>query len=168
MATAATALEFTEVPVAPALAVQLCGHCATDPASIAQAMGTAFETLRSFVACHGLTRNGHPRAIYTAYDAAGVSFTVAFPVDAGPREPVEQSAVFAGTLPAVKAYRFTHHGPYTNLAQTYGQITALLKDRGLLKSDADWARYLPMWEEYRNEPETTPPADLLTYIYLPA
>jgi len=36
-----------------------------------------------------------------------------------------------------------------------------------MQSEADWARYTPMWEEYRNDPETTPEAELLTYIYLP-
>jgi hypothetical protein len=26
---------------------------------------------------------------------------------------------------------------------------------------------MPMWEEYPNDPHTTPEADLLTYIFLP-
>ena len=51
--------------------------------------------------------------------------------------------------------------------KTYGRITEFLKEKGLLKSEADWARYMPMWEEYRNDPTTTPEAELVTYIYLP-
>ena len=164
---AATDLEFAEELVASTLAAQLCGHCATDPASIAGAMRDAFETLMSFVTCHGLAIAGRPRAIYTAYDAAGVSFTVAMPVAAGPREPVEQSPVFVERLPAVTAYRFTHHGSYSGMAQTYSQVTAFLKKKGTLRSDADWARHMPMWEEYQNDPAETPQADLVTYIYLP-
>ena len=164
----ATDLEFAEELVAPTLAVQLRGHCATDPASIGNAMRDAFETLMNFVTGHGLAITGRPRAIYTAYDAAGVSFTVAMPVATGPSDPVEQSAVFVESLPAVNAYRFTHHGPYSNMAQTYSQITAFLKKKGTLRSDADWARHMPMWEEYQNDPARTPAAELVTYIYLPA
>ncbi len=164
----AIGLEFAEVRVAPALALQISGHCAGDPASLGQAMRDAFEALMSFVTCHGLIINGDPRAIYTAYDAAGVRFIAALPVAAGPREPVEQSPVIVEMLPEMQAYRFTHHGPYSQMAQTYGQITTFLKDKGLLQSDADWERFLPMWEEYRNDPNTTPPADLLTYIYVRA
>ena len=55
-----------------------------------------------------------------------------------------------------------------SLAATYGQITEFLKAKGLMQSEADWARYMPMWEEYLNDPQTTPGAELMTYIYLPA
>ena len=68
--------------------------------------------------------------------------------------------------PTAKAYRFTHRGPYPDLAQTYRRITAFMKEKGWMESEADWSRYMPMWEEYLNDPETTPPAELLTYIYL--
>ena len=37
-----------------------------------------------------------------------------------------------------------------------------------MRSEADWAKYMPMWEEYMNDPERTPAAELLTHIYLPA
>ena len=43
----------------------------------------------------------------------------------------------------------------------------LPKAKGPLQCEADWARYMPMWEEYLNDPQTTPEAELLTYIYLP-
>ena len=51
--------------------------------------------------------------------------------------------------------------------RTYNRITALLKEKGLMESEADGSRYMPMWEEYINDPGTTPAADLVTYIYLP-
>jgi hypothetical protein len=37
-----------------------------------------------------------------------------------------------------------------------------------MQSEADGACYMPMWEEYLNDPDTTPQADPLTYIYLPS
>jgi effector-binding domain-containing protein len=51
--------------------------------------------------------------------------------------------------------------------QTYGRISAFMKEKGCMQSEADWARYMPMWEEYLNDPATTPPTELMTYIYLP-
>lgn len=164
----ALALEFAEVQIASTLAAQLSGHSATDPASIGQALREAFESLMSYVSCHHLGITGHPRAIYTAHDSSGLSFRAAIPVTAGLPEPGEQSPISVGALPAGKAYRFTHHGPYAKMAHTYGQISQFLKEQGLMNSEADWARFRPMWEEYRNDPANTPPADLLTYIYLPA
>jgi effector-binding domain-containing protein len=42
-----------------------------------------------------------------------------------------------------------------------------MQTQGLLKTEADWARFMPMWEEYLNDPETVPEAELVTYIYVP-
>jgi len=164
---AATELEFAEVQVAPALSVQLSVESAPDPASIAPAMHQAFESVMSFVTRHGLALNGQPRTIYTKYGAGTLSFLVALPVAATPSVP-DEPPIRVDTLPGARAYRFTHHGPYQNLPLTYRQITAFLMEKGLLKSEADWARYMPMWEEYLNDPEKTPAAELRAFIYLPA
>ena len=71
------------------------------------------------------------------------------------------------TIPAKRALRFTHRGPYRDLMGTYNRITEFMQAKGMLASEADWARYMPMWEEYLNDPQVTPEADLLTYIYVP-
>ena len=160
----ATELEFCEVEVRSVLAAQVSSRSAPDPASIKPAMEKAFQTLADFLARHGIPMAGQPRAIYTSYGPDGVSFTVAVPVAAAPGD---NPAVTIATLAGGPAFRFTHHGPYQMLARTYGHITEFLKAQGWISSEADWARYMPMWEEYLNPPETTPEADLLTYIYLP-
>ncbi len=164
----ATDIEFAEVEVAPALAVQVRGECAPDPPSIKAAMNSGFAAVMEYIGRHQLTPNGQPRAIYTAYGPKGVSFVLAMPVAAAPGNAGDDATATVETLAGIKTYRFTHHGPYENLAQTYGQITAFLKSKGWIQTEADWARYMPMWEEYMNPPETTPPEQLLTYIYLPA
>ena len=161
-------LEFAEVEAPPVLAVQVPGQSAPDPASISAAIGAAFGTLIGFMSRQALPPGAPPRVIYTAYGPEGVSFTVAMPLAAAPPAPVDAPPVTVGTIPGGKAYRFSHRGPYRNLMQTYGGITALLKAKGWMQNEADWARYMPMWEEYRNDPEKTPEAELLTYIYLPA
>jgi len=164
----ATDLAFAEVQVAPALAVQRNGHSAMDPASIKAAITEAFEAAMKFVKDNHLIMNGQPRVVYTAYDAGGMSFTAAIPVSGQAAVTVDEPPVFVATLPGGKAYRFIHHGPYEELGKTYNEITAFLKEKGWIETEADWAKYMPMWEEYMNDPETTPPADLMTHIYLPA
>lgn len=47
-----------------------------------------------------------------------------------------------------------------------GRITEFLKEKGLLETEVDWAKFMPMWEKYLNDPHTTPEAELLTHIYL--
>lgn len=162
-----TDLEFAEVHVPPVLVVEITSHCAPDPASISAATRQAFGSLMSFVTRHGLAINGQPRTIYTGVDAGGMSFICALPVASGPAT-LDDPSIRLDTLEEANAYRFTHHGPYPDLGKTYNQITAFMKEKGLMKSEADWARYMPMWEQYVNNPETTPASELVTHIYLPA
>ncbi|MCU0915783.1 MAG: GyrI-like domain-containing protein [Planctomycetes bacterium] len=161
------ALEFAEVEVPPVLAAQIPGTCGPDPAAIGRAMRTTFEQLGAFLPQHALVPSGPPRSIYTSYDPDGVKFVVAMPVAAPAPIPIEGGAGSVEFLPGAKTLRFTHRGPYPNLMMTYGRITEFLKSKGLMKTEADWARYMPMWEEYLNDPHTTPEAELVTYIYLP-
>jgi effector-binding domain-containing protein len=162
----ATEIEFAEVDVSPTLAVQVHGQSGSAPASIGAAIQTAFGTLDSLRSRHALTAAGPQRVIYNSYGAQGVSFTLAMPVAAAP-VAVDDPALELGTQPAVHAYRFTHHGPYRDVSRTYAEITGFMKSSGLMRSDADWARYMPMWEEYQNDPKTTAETELVTYIYLP-
>lgn len=161
-------LEFTEVDVPPILAAQVRRESGVEPASIASAMGPAFGALMGFVGQHGLTMAGPPRAIYMAADGQRMQFIVAAPIAAPPAGPCAGDDAFVGSIPGGKALRFTHRGAYRDLMRTYGRITEFMQARGLMASEADWARYMPMWEEYVNDPDTTPEAELLTYIYLPA
>jgi effector-binding domain-containing protein len=89
------------------------------------------------------------------------------PVSADVSRDVGEGPVTVGEVPGGKALRFTHRGPYPKLMQTYEQITAWMKTEGMLGTDADWAKYMPMWEEYLNDPESTPEDDLITHIYVP-
>lgn len=161
------ALEFTEVEVPSVPAAQMPGECGPSPAVISSAMRTTFERLMGFLRQYQLTPAGPPRAIYTAHGPQGVRFTVAMPIAKPPTTPRTIGPGFIKPLPTARAMRFAHHGPYADLMKTYGRITEFLKARDLMQTDADWANFMPMWEEYRNDPQTTPEADLLTYIYLP-
>ena len=161
------ALDFTEVDVPDVLALQIDGQCPCDPAAIGAAMGPLFGRLMPTMQQHGLTPMGPPQSIYTAYGPDGIRFTVAMPVVSPPSQPIAEDAGRVGTVKGGKAMRFTHRGPYAGLMGTYGRIIEFLKARDLMQTEDDWMRYMPMWEEYLNDPQTTPETDLLTYIYLP-
>jgi hypothetical protein len=160
-------LEFAEVEVPSVLAAQMPGVSGAGPAAIAGAMRSAFNELMGFVRQHKLTPAGPPRAIYTAYGPQGVRFIVAMPIVKPQAMPRTIGPGFIKPLAGAKAMRFTHRGPYAELVKTYGRITEFLKTRGQIKTEVDWGRYMPMWEEYLNDPHTTRPEDLRTYIYLP-
>jgi effector-binding domain-containing protein len=155
-----------EVEVDPVLAVQLAVTCATDPASIAAAMEKSFGVLGQFMGRNRITPAGPPRAIYTQW-GANTAFTLAFPIAAAPQQTEPVNDVTIGTLAGGRALRFVHQGPYDTLRHTYGQIDAWLRERGAIKTDADWSRYNGMWEEYLNEPGKVPDSELVTRIYLP-
>ena len=163
---AVSELESMEVEVAPALAVQLAVTCPTDHAAIAAAMMTSFATLGEFRARNKLEPAGPPRAIYTNWGTT-TSFTLAFPIVAAP--PLTESArdIVIGTLAGGRALRFPHRGTYDTIRTTYGRIDEWLRERGVIKTDADWARYSGMWEEYVGEPGKVPDSELTTNIYLP-
>ena len=159
-------LEFAEVEIPSVLAAQIPAESASDPASISSAMGEAFETLMIFLKRHALVPCGPPRAIYRSYNTEGTKFVVAMPI-VTPFGSVAGGSGFVDSISGGKALRFTHHGSYQDLMKTYEQITQFLLAKGLMKSEADWTQFMPMWEEYLNDPATTPEAELLTYIYLP-
>jgi len=160
-------LEFAEVEVASTLALQVPGQCGCDPKEIGAAMHKTFAELGQLIEKHALSPAGPPRAIYTSYGAEGIQYIVAMPITAAPVDSMEDAARLIGTLPGGKMLRFTHRGPYAGLKDTYGLVTKFMKAKGLMASEADWARYMPMWEEYVNDPHTTPGAELVTHIYLP-
>ena len=161
-------LDLAEVEVAAvSVAAQVRGRSASDPASIGQAMEGTFAKLGAFMEAQAVVPAGPPRAIYMSYGPEGTEFIVALPLREAPGEPVEGGEVFIDELPGGQALRFTHRGPYAELMGTYGQITAFMQSKGLMESEADWARYTPMWEEYVTDPRTTAESELVTHIYLP-
>jgi len=160
-------LESAQVTVPPVLAAQMPGQCGCDPNAISTAMGEAFDALMTFIQRHSLVPSGPPRTIYTTYGPEGTKFVVVMPIVALPHGPLRSGPGSVDTIPGGKALRFTHRGPYRELMTTYGKITHFMLSKGLMKSEADWANYMPMWEEYLNDPDITPEADLVTHIYLP-
>lgn len=161
-----TALESMEVTVPPTLVVRLDVRTGSNPDEMAAAMGTAMRTLRAFLVRNAIATVGPVRAIYTAWGPTETRFTVAVPIGDVPVGLEESDGVTLGAIPEATALRFVHRGPYRELRDTYERIEAWLRERGGIRTAADWQRYAPMWEEYLNDPSTTPESELITRIYL--
>lgn len=160
-------IESMEVQVDPTPALQLESTSTTDAAAISAAVSAAFQTMGEFLGRHAIAPVGPPRIIYTAWNDKETRFTLAFPI-AGPLPEIDPAEVVsAATLPGTRALRFEHVGPYETLRETYGRIDAWLKEHKAIEGGSDWQRYMPMWEEYLNDPQTTPASELVTRIYLP-
>ena len=167
MASLAAVVKPEKIIVEPVMAVQIDRETGTDPSEISHAMGGAFELIDEVIEDNHLVVTGPPRAIYTAYGPNGTKFTVAMPIAAEPGVGVSSGPARVGELPGGTAMRFAHRGPYRKLMKTYEGITEWMKEKGLLKSESDWAKYMPMWEEYVEDPEHTAEDELLTFIYVP-
>ncbi len=165
--TNSTSFEGYEVNVEPVLAIQIASRSSNDPAEISKAMSAAFGTLQEFADRKGIRVAGPPRAIYTGYSPEGMDFVVAVPVATAPEASALEGPVTVGELPGGRALRFEHRGPYQALANTYNAITGWMMETGRMESEMDWDRYMPMWEEYLTDPESTPEEELLTHIFLP-
>ena len=158
-----TQLEPVEVTVPQVLLAQL-ERTTYNTADLGPDMSAAFGALYAAIGKAGITPSGPPRAIYTAWGPNEVRFIAAVPIGRAPTVVPEGITVAAS--PELVALRFVHHGSYRDLRATYGRIETWLRERGAIKTPEDWARYAPMWEEYMNDPATTPESDLLTRIYL--
>ena len=166
MTTDVTNLESMEVLVPATLLAEFHGSSAAESNAISAAVGAALRTVHTFLIVNRITAAGAPRVVYDEWSPAGVKFTAAVPVTAVPPNVVDSTDVSITATAECTALRFVHHGPYRELHQTYDRIEAWLRERGGIKSTSDWARYAPMWEEYLNDPATTPESDLITRIYL--
>ena len=166
MTTDTIPLESMEVAVPAALVAQVQATSAPEPAAISAAIGAAFRSIEDFRQRNGIAAAGPPRVIYTSWGTDGVGFTAGVPIGQVPPNVADEGEVTIQALPEATALRFVHRGPYREVRHTYERIEAWLRERGGIKTAADWARYSPMWEEYLNDPTTTPESDLVTRIYL--
>ena len=158
----------TDVTLAPTPMVQLGGLVADSPSAVGPLVPEAYAQLFAFVGKHGLTVNGPLMTIYyeTAPDGR-TRFAVAVAV-ADPKRPVpREGPIQLITRPAMRARQFLHVGPYAGLSSTYGRITDWMLEHGDMREPADWAHFMPMWEEYLDDPGMTPESELRTRIVLP-
>ena len=161
-----TNLESMEVMVPATVVAECQASSSAESEAISATVAAAFQKIQVFLNANGIAAAGPPRVTYTEWSPAAVRFTAAIPVVAAPSNVKAIGGVSVKGIAESTALRFVHRGSYRAVRDTYDRIEAWLRACGGIKTAADWARYAPMWEEYLNDPATTPESELVTRIYL--
>lgn len=107
----------------------------------------------------GLKRDGDVMVLYTSSDDAGFEFEAQIPFSGTtqdkPKDGVTLGASFSG-----KVLKFTHHGSFADMDETYESIANYLDSKNLQAQDA----YV---EKYLTDPMTASPDALDVDIFVP-
>lgn len=127
---------------------------------IGGAISKAFEELTERIARGGVRTRGAPRACYHYRDGGRIGFDLGFPIQPHDVAAAQRAGLKTGHTLSGEALVMVHHGPYEALAQAHRALEQELQARGLTGGGE-------VWEIYMNDPDDTPPAELLTEIYWP-
>jgi len=150
--------DFKLIDVAEQPYIYVDRKCAMVPAEIGKAMETAFGDIFAFMQENGIEPVEGPLSVYYSYDPETVEFRAGMFVS-GDDAKKASGAVKADVTPAGRVVSFAHIGPYSKLGESYGQLMGWLETEGLTIG-------APTWEVYMNDPDTTPPDELHTDIYV--
>ncbi|MGQ0587568.1 MAG: SRPBCC family protein [Gammaproteobacteria bacterium] len=151
-------LQFESVVSVGAPAVVLSTRSANDANAIGVALGVAYGKLSGYLSANGLKQAGPPLAAYVGESEGMLDIDAAIPVNelhGTPAPPIQAGRGFDGL--AVKA---VHRGDYSGLPAAREQVRAYLAAAGLAQGG-------PIWEQYVSDPGNTPPAELVTNIFVP-
>jgi len=105
----------------------------------------AIQHVRDELGKAGLGMAGRPLTVFVETSDENFKFDAMVPIDKAPDgTPATAADIRFGTMPAGKAYRFVHKGPYDEIDSTYETITAYLDAKDIIAKDA-------FIEEYVNE-----------------
>lgn len=133
----------------------------TAPADLdgmARAMGTAFSDILAFMHRKDIAPAGSALSVYPAFNKTPMKFRAGFFVHEGDAAKAS-GTVKSGHTPAGDVVTLTHTGPYAGLAASYKMLMEEMQHDGLSYAT-------PAWEVYLDDPDTTPPTDLRTEIFI--
>ncbi|MGH8481146.1 MAG: SRPBCC family protein [Nevskiaceae bacterium] len=131
---------------------------ADDTNAVGVALGVAWGRLSGFISAQGLAQAGPAMAIHNGEQGGALSLDAGIPVD---RTDVELAApIRAGQRYEGRVLKAVYTGDYAGLADARAKVRAYLAAAGFEPAG-------PLWEEYVSDPGATPPAELVTHIYVP-
>lgn len=160
----AARLEIVEAEVAPIDIVALEGTTSLDPGAISQALAAAYGKLGAFMQTNGLRQSAARVAITRFYDESGWGFEAAVPYTGSDEARAKAKAAGSGIKVAQtyagKVVKATHIGPYEGLPDTYRQLEDYVAANKLEPNGQSW-------EQYVTDPQSTPPEQLRTDVFMP-
>lgn len=151
-------LEFETTETTAQPLVLLAVRSANDPNAIGVALGVAYGRLSGHISAQGWSQIGPPVAIYNGEQGGTLSLDAAIPVDR--TDPPPANPIRVGSSYAGRVLKVVHTGDYAGLAAAREKVRAYLATAGLEQDG-------PLWEQYASDPGTTPPAELVTNIFVP-
>lgn len=124
---------------------------------LSEVMGQSYGEIMAFMTSNGIATAGPPYAMYHNMDMSNLDVEMGFPVTAA---KAGNGRIKAAKLPGGKAAVTMHTGPYDAIGETYNNLAAFMKEKGLTPETS-------CYEFYLNDPRETPPAELKTEIYFP-
>jgi AraC family transcriptional regulator len=124
---------------------------------IPQFVGEAYSEIWMEIKRNNWEITGPPFAYYRSWSDGEVDIDCGFPVKG---QVVGTDRIRPFTLPAVKAARALHKGPYMDLVRTYEMVERWIKAKGMEPADQ-------MWEYYLNDPTMVSQEELMTEIIWP-
>jgi effector-binding domain-containing protein len=149
-----TEIEIIEVPEQPTAAVRE----QVAIAALSDFFGRAFGLVAAELDRQGVTPAGPPFGYYHGAPGETVDVEAGIPVGVGIRPAGE---VVPSRLPACRAARAVHVGPYDTLELTYAAVREFAEAEGAELAD-------DMWESYLSDPSCEPdPAHWCTLLTRP-
>jgi len=126
-------------------------------ATVGEVMQEAFGAIMAHAGASGAQFTGPPFCLYPGEMAEEFDMVVCLPVAPGANGG---EGVALETVPGGRVATTMHHGPYTDLCETYGALQAWMAANGHTPS-------VPVREVYLSDPQTVPPEELLTEVDWP-
>lgn len=135
----------------------LCVHTRTSVQHMSEALGRAYGEIARYLGELGQNPVGPPFVAYYNMDMADLEIDIGFPVAS---EIPARGEIQSRELPAGSYATILYKGPYEGIGDGYETLTRWMEEEG---HEATGVSY----EYYLNDPETTPPQELLTEIRFP-
>lgn len=132
--------------------------CAKDEQAVAATIGAAFGQVQTFLRMNGLRQAGPPITVNVEWKDRYV-FEAGIPVDREIEAPAS-SPVRIKRTHAGKALKVVHRGPYHEMGALYDRLAAYIAAYGIERAGDPW-------DEYVNDPGSTPEPELITNVYQP-
>ena len=157
-----SAADIKLVNMQPQSIVYVSSTTTTDGRDVANAEASAYAQVKAFIASHHLKVTAAPMAVTRLWDPAHnrYEFDAAVPADWSNLTVPASSPVKLGQPLGGNVVVATYPGPYSGTSQVYAQSKTWLAANGRTATGLTW-------EQYLNDPATTPDNKLVTRIYTP-